>query len=71
LVPFLAPAFSEARFLWTSNQRQIDLTPVLAEVRPDVVIELRAEKLMPYPERYYLAPGLRAIQFHPGRKGGR
>jgi len=67
LIPFLAPAFSESRFLWTSNFSRRDLGPVLDELRPDVVVELRAEKLMLDPRRYYLAPGMRAIQVHPGK----
>jgi len=67
LIPFLAPSFTETRFIWTSNVKKQGLRNLVEELRPDVVIELRGERVMLYPERYYLPPGRMGIINHPGK----
>ncbi len=69
LLPWFSRSFSEVRWHWTSNVRHRSLQPLVDEVRPDIVIEEKAEKYMMFPIRYFTAPGRSAVTVHPGKKG--
>jgi len=68
LLPSLSRSFSEVRWVWTSNVKQQNIGPLLAEMRPDIVIEEKAEKYLMFPIRYYTAPGRSAVVHQPGKK---
>ena len=40
---------------------------VVADLGPDLVIEMRVEKYMLFPRRYFVAPGAKAFRIHPGK----